>query len=85
MAVGTAQNMKSVTEKKENLHEHTIELSSSFSKIPIWKIKISLNEEWFYIWVEAYNVEQLGYGDLFVDRSRVIKTQGCIESIEKEN
>lgn len=69
--------------EENNFHIHEMKSISPFEELPKWKIKISLNEEWFYIWIEAYKVGQVGCSDLLVD-GRMIKTQGYIESVNKE-
>jgi len=51
----------------------------------MWKVKISLYEEWFYMWIQANTVEAVGYGDLLIDGVRQIKTQGCVEVVGRED
>lgn len=50
----------------------------------MWKVKVSLYEEWFYMWIQADSVEAVGINQLLLDGCKTIKMQGNIDSVERE-
>lgn len=49
-----------------------------------WRIRVSLYDEWFYMWIEADTVEKVGVGSLLIDGRKTIKIQGTIEEIVRD-
>lgn len=47
-----------------------------------WEVQVTVYDKTFLMWIPANTVEQIGYGDLLIDGTNVMKIQGCIEYVK---